>query len=352
MSTLPRTAPGASKPGPHVCSSPQDLLIDNVYFDLSKDLKLPVVVKCEGLNLAGSVKLKAARGMLNYALAHGELEPGGSFIESSSGSLGVALAMLAANLNLRFTCVTDSRCNSVTLGSLRAYGAEVVVITEPHPRDGLLGARLQYVAERLATDPDMVWLNQYANRHNPDAHHDLTGPQIAHDWPDAPFIFIGAGTTGTLTGAASYLKEIGHPGRIIAVDSVGSVTFGQPAARRLIPGLGTGRRPQIADSSVFDELIMVPEACTVRICRKLARSGYLFGGSTGTVLAAAEMRLGGGTASGLSVALSPDFGERYIDTIYSDNWVAENFELETTRERPYAALPLDTDSAEPLAGQA
>lgn len=290
--------------------------------------------------------------MLADAIERGDLKPGGAFIESSSGSLGVALAMLAANLNLRFTCVTDSRCNSVTMGLLRAYGAEVVVITEPHARDGLLGARLQYVAERLTANPELVWLNQYSNRHNPGAHHDLTGPQIAHDWPDAPFIFIGAGTTGTLTGAASYLKDIGHPARIVAVDSVGSVTFGQPAACRLIPGLGTGRRPQIADASVFDELIMVPEACTVRMCRRLARSGYLFGGSTGTVLAAAEMRLRDTNASGLSVALSPDFGERYIDTIYSDAWLEENFELEGSQGQPFIAIAREPASAGALSNKA
>lgn len=321
--------------GPHVCTSPQELLIDNVYFDVSTELGHAVVVKCEGLNLAGSVKLKTACAMLEEAMRQGTLAPGGSFIESSSGSLGVALAMLAANLDLKFTCVTDSRCNTVTQSLLRAYGAEVVMITEPHPQDGLLGARLRYVAQRLVDDPQLVWLNQYANQRNPGAHHDLTGPQIAHDWPDAAFVFIGAGTTGTLTGAASYLKEVGHPAKIVAIDSVGSVTFGQPAAQRLIPGLGTGRRPEIADESVFDELIIVPEACTIRMCHRLARRGYLFGGSTGTVLAAAEMRLSNSSASGFSVAVSPDFGERYVNTIYSDAWVKENFDLDSDQHQPY-----------------
>ncbi len=335
MLTETRANQDSSVLDPHVCTSPQELLIDNVYFDVSREMGHAMVVKCEGLNLAGSVKLKAARAMLEEAMRQGTLVPGRSFIESSSGSLGVALAMLAANLDLKFTCVTDPRCNTVTQYLLRAYGAEVVMITEPHPQDGLLGARLRYVAQRLADDPQLVWLNQYANQRNPGAHHDLTGPQIAHDWPDATFVFIGAGTTGTLTGAASYLKEIGHPATIVAVDSVGSVTFGQPAAQRLIPGLGTGRRPEIADESVFDELIMVPEVCTIRMCHRLARRGYLFGGSTGTVLAAAEMRLGNSSASGFSVAVSPDFGERYVDTIYSNAWVKENFDLDSDRRQPY-----------------
>ena len=110
------------------------------------------------------------------------------------------------------------------------------------------------------------------------------------------------------------------------MDSVGSVTFGCPADRRLIPGVGAGVRPRQLDESYVDDVVHIEEAQTIRMCRRLARGGFLFGGSTGTVVSGAMDWLQRNDAGDLTaVAISPDLGERYLDTIYADEWVEENY---------------------------
>ena len=139
-------------------------------------------------------------------------------------------------------------------------------------------------------------------------------------------LFIGAGTTGTLMGTARYFKQW-HPSvRIIAIDSAGSVTFADTPGRRMIPGLGTSVRPPMLDETVVDEVIHVQEADTIRACHRMARGGYLFGGSTGTVVSGAMGWLAEHDDHELTaVALAPDLGERYLDTVYQSNWVQDHY---------------------------
>src|SRR5262249_48963698 len=132
-----------------------------------------------------------------------------------------------------------------------------------------------------------VWLNQYANADNWKAHYRTTAPAIARQFPRLDVLFVGAGTTGTLMGCARYFQERHRSVRVVAVDSVGSVTFGGSPARRMIPGLGTSVRPPLLDMSFVDDVMHVEEADTVRACHRLARRGFLFGGSTGTVVSGA-----------------------------------------------------------------
>lgn len=283
------------------------------------------MLKCEGFNFAGSIKLKAARAMVEDAERAGLLHLGSTIVESSSGNLGVALSLVAASRGYRFICVTDSRCTLGARQLMQTLGSEVHVITTPHPEEGLLGARIQHVRELCAADEDCLWLNQYANPGNWGAHYRTTGPEILKAFPDLGVLFVGAGTTGTLMGCARYLSAHRPSTRVVAVDAVGSVTFGGPASPRMIPGLGTGIRPQLLDESFVDEVVMVPEVDTVRACRQLARRGFLFGGSTGTVVSGAVSWLernplpSGSTA----VAIAPDLGDRYLDTVYQDQWVSD-----------------------------
>jgi N-(2-amino-2-carboxyethyl)-L-glutamate synthase len=184
------------------------------------------------------------------------------------------------------------------------------------------GSRLEYVRRLCASDDRYVWLNQYRNPHNWRAHYLRTAPAIAVAFPKLDVLFVGAGTTGTLMGCARYFREWHRPVRVIAVDSVGSVTFGGPSGRRLIPGLGTSVRPPLLDESIVDDVILVEEADTVRACHRLARHGFLFGGSTGTVVSGAMHWLAEHDAAHLTaVTIAPDLGERYLDTIYQTNWL-------------------------------
>ncbi|WP_268239270.1 2,3-diaminopropionate biosynthesis protein SbnA [Longimycelium tulufanense] len=310
--------------------SPQieDLINDDMFLDLSRILDRRVLLKCEGLNLAGSVKMKAAASMVVAAEEEGRLRPGSVLVESSSGNLGVALSMIAANRGYRFVCVTDPRSNLSNRKLMTAAGAEVVVIEQRDGNGGFLGSRIRYVQELCASDSRYVWLNQYENRFNWIAHYRTTAQAILRNVPDLDFLFVGAGTTGTLMGCARYFKEVAHPAKIIAVDTVGSVTFGGPSMPRYIPGLGTSRRPELLDESYVDEVVLVEEGEAVRTCRSLARHGFLLGGSTGTVLAAVNRRMRHEAGNPTCVAISPDLGERYLDSIYDDAWVTEHFGLD------------------------
>ncbi|OZM79335.1 2,3-diaminopropionate biosynthesis protein SbnA [Pseudonocardia sp. MH-G8] len=307
-----------------IISVPQEFNQDDLYVDLRQVLGSPLFLKCEGFNFAGSVKLKAANEMVTAAEADGVLRPGSVLVESSSGNLGVALSIIAASRGYRFRCVTDSRCNLATRLLMEALGAEVHVVTVPDPETGYLGARLAYVRDVCASDPRFVWLDQYSNANSWKAHHRTTAPAIARRFPELDVLFVGAGTTGTLMGCARWFKEWRPSVRIVAVDAAGSVSFGTPAARRMLPGLGMNVRPPLLDESLVDEVLHVEEADAIRMCHRLARRGFLFGGSTGTVVSGATSWLARRDARDLTaVAIAPDLGERYLETVYQSNWVRD-----------------------------
>ncbi|WP_086852708.1 2,3-diaminopropionate biosynthesis protein SbnA [Amycolatopsis kentuckyensis] len=306
-----------------VIRSPAEFNSGDLYVDLHDSMGVPLFLKCEGFNFARSIKLKAATEMVEGAERRGVLRPGMTIVESSSGNLGVALSMLAASRGYRFVCVTDARCTLSSRRMMQALGAEVHVITEPKADGGFLAARIDHVQELCAADPGVVWLNQYGNPDNSGAHYRTTGPEILAAFPGVEVVFIGAGTTGTLMGCARYLRDRRQNAWVVAVDVVGSVNFGGPAGVRMIPGLGTGMRPEQLDESVVDDVVIVDERETVATCRELAAHGFVFGGSTGTVVAGARRWLARNRPGGdvTAVAIAPDLGESYLDSVYNDDWV-------------------------------
>ena len=307
-----------------IIATPQAFNEEDLYVDLEPTFGCTLFLKCEGFNFAGSIKLKAATEMVEAAERDGVLTPRSVLVESSSGNLGVALSMIAASKGYQFLCVTDSRCNLSTKRLMQAFGSQVHVITEPDSIGGFLGARINYVRALCASDDRYLWLNQYRNPQNWKAHYRKTAPAIARQFPQLDLLFVGAGTCGTLMGCARYFRESKRRVRVVAVDSVGSVTFGGAPGRRMIPGLGTSVSPPMLDESYVDDVVRVEEADTIRACHRLAGMGFLFGGSTGTVVSGA---LGWLTMHGAqdrtAVAIAPDFGERYLDTVYHANWVQD-----------------------------
>jgi cysteine synthase A len=317
-----RTAAVQTEAKVPIISTPQGFNEDKLYVDLEPTFGRSLFLKCEGFNFAGSIKLKAATEMVEAAERDGVLTPGSVLVESSSGNLGIALSMIAANKGYEFLCVTDSRCNLSTRRLMQAFGSEVQVITEPDAIGGFLGARLNYVRALCAADDRYVWLNQYCNPQNWKVHYRKTAPAIARQFPQLDVLFVGAGTCGTLMGCARYFREWRRPVRVVAVDSVGSVTFGGAPGRRMIPGLGMSVSPPMLDESYVDDVVRVEEADTIRTCNQLAARGFLFGGSTGTVVSGAMDWLTlHGSEDLTAVAIAPDFGERYLDTVYYANWV-------------------------------
>ncbi|MET9446592.1 2,3-diaminopropionate biosynthesis protein SbnA [Streptomyces cinerochromogenes] len=307
-----------------VISAPHAFNEGSLFVDLEPVFGHRLYLKCEGFNFAGSIKLKAANEMVESAERDGSLTPDSILVESSSGNLGVALSMIAASKGYRFLCVTDSRCNLSTKLLMEALGSHVHVVTDLDANGGFLGTRLEYVRALCASDDRYVWLSQYTNAGNWRAHFRTTAPEIARQFPRLDVLFVGTGTAGTLMGCARYFREWRRPVRIVAVDSMGSVAFGGTPGRRMIPGLGMSMRPPLLDESYVDEVVRVEEADTIRTCHRMARRGFLFGGSTGTVVSAATDWLSRNGTHGLTaVAIAPDLGERYLDTIYQTNWLQD-----------------------------
>uniref|UniRef100_A0AAU3HYG5 2,3-diaminopropionate biosynthesis protein SbnA n=1 Tax=Streptomyces sp. NBC_01393 TaxID=2903851 RepID=A0AAU3HYG5_9ACTN len=292
------------------------------YFQASFD----TYVKLEGLNPAGSIKMKTAREMIGAAEAQGLIGPDTHLIESTSGNLGIALAAICASKGYPITLVTDPNANARTLKYIRTLGADLVVVDERDQSGGYLQTRIDYIRRRVAIEPRLLWLNQYTNPANVNAHVKHTAPEIFEGFGLPDWLFIGTGTSGTLMGCVSYLRRLDAHTRIVAVDAQGSVIFGGPPGRRRLPGLGASRKPEIFHDDGSFQKVLVSEEDTIRMCRRVAREyGLLLGGSSGTVLAAVDAYRDRITPGSRVLVISPDMGDGYLDSIYDDQWVCDRF---------------------------
>jgi N-(2-amino-2-carboxyethyl)-L-glutamate synthase len=284
--------------------------------------------KLEAFNPGGSIKDRPALLILEDAFRSGEIGTETLIVESSSGNMGIGLAQACRYFGLRFICVVDSRTSEQNLRVLRAYGAEIDLVTEPDPVSGeLLQARLNRVQQILRENDDAFWPNQYANRKNPESHYQSTMDEVATALEGKiDFLFVATSTCGTIRGCAEYVRHHGLPTRVVAVDALGSQIFSTQQAKRMIPGLGAGLRPPLCELSLIDQFILTTDLDCVVGCRRLvSREAILAGGSSGAVIAAIE-RLQDQVPPGSNcVVILPDRGERYLETIYNDAWVLEHF---------------------------
>jgi N-(2-amino-2-carboxyethyl)-L-glutamate synthase len=284
--------------------------------------------KLEALNPGGSIKDRPAVAILEDALHSGAIGPSTLVIESSSGNMGIGLAQACRYHGLRFLCVVDSKIAPANLRMLQAYGAEIDLVPEPDPESGeFLQARLNRVRELLGRIDDAFWPNQYSNLKNPGAHYDTTIHEVVSVLGGrVDFLFIATSTCGTIRGCSEYIRDHGLATQVIAVDAVGSLIFSDVKSRRLIPGLGAGLRPPLCDLSMIDECVHVGDLDCIAACRRLvACEAILAGGSSGGVLAAVEKMKDRIPDGAVCVAILPDRGERYLETLFSDDWVREHF---------------------------
>jgi N-(2-amino-2-carboxyethyl)-L-glutamate synthase len=294
---------------------------------VGRDCDLAVHAKLEALNPGGSIKDRAAFIVIRNAMAAGRIRPDTVVVESSSGNMGIGLAQVCAYYGLRFICVVDPKTTAQNICLLEIYGAEVEMVTQPHAETGeFLQARLDRMRQLLASTEHGFWPDQYSNLDNALAHHQTMREIDEALGGKVDYLFCAASTCGTLRGCHSYIRERGLRTKIFAVDAVGSVIFGGARATRLVPGHGAALRPQLYQPGMADRCIHVSDLECVVGCRRLVRmEAILAGGSSGAVLSALE-RVKGEIAPGSTCALIlPDRGERYLDTIYSDDWVSKNF---------------------------
>src|ERR1700746_181487 len=255
------------------------------------DCPFRLCAKLEGFNPGGSAKDRPALHILEEAMQAGAVKAGTVVIESSSGNLGIGLAQVCRYLGLRFICVVDPNTTAQNLRILRAYGAEIDLVSKPDPvTGGFLQARIDRVQTLLETIEDCFWTNQYANLSNAQAHYRTTMHEIATELDGKiDYLFVPTSTWGTLRGCADYVRNHHLDTRIFAVDAHGSVIFGGPPGKRLIPGHGAVRRPELYRADLADERLRVTDLDCVVGCRRLVRSeAILAGGSSGGVLMAVE----------------------------------------------------------------
>lgn len=282
-----------------------------------------VIAKLELFNPAGSIKDRSARYIITQGIEDGTIAAGTHIIESSSGNLGIALATIVKAYGLSFTCVVDPKITRSNLKILQSLGANIDMVQERDDQGGYLKTRIERVKQLLETIPKSVWVNQYANPRNWQAHYYGTGSEIVAGL-DRPVdcAVVAVSTTGTILGIARRLREAYPKIRIIAVDAVGSVIFGTPAQPRELPGIGASRVPELFSPQDIDQVVHVDDLESVDACRALAKTEGIFaGGSSGSALAAI-LKLAPLFPPGYRiVTLFPDRGDRYLDMVYDDEWV-------------------------------
>jgi 2,3-diaminopropionate biosynthesis protein SbnA len=294
---------------------------------------LDVFAKLEALNPGGSVKDRPAYNMIKKAIDTGEITKDTTIVESSSGNFAIGLAQVCCYLGLRLVCVVDIKTTTQNIRILEAYGARVDVITEPDPATGeFLQARLNRIRRILESVPNSFWPNQYANKNNSGAHYQTTMPEIVNLLgPRIDYVFVATSTCGTLRGCAEFVRDRGMATKIIAVDAMGSVIFGHPPGKRLLPGHGAGVVPRLFGDDLAHEVILVSDLDCVIGCRRLVQyEAILAGASSGGVISGIERLVAEGKVDrgARCVALLADRGERYLDTVYSDSWVQSHLGVE------------------------
>jgi 2,3-diaminopropionate biosynthesis protein SbnA len=285
-----------------------------------------VFAKLELLSPGGSAKDRPALRMIGEAWKSGRIGPGSVIVESSSGNTAISLAIVCAQWKLNFICVVDPRTAKANLDILRALGAEIDQVAEPDPDTGeFLPARLNRVRQLLAELPGSFWPNQYGNEDNWRSQKE-TMREIVEEAGHVDYVFGGISTCGTMLGCSAYAREHGLPVRIVAVDSeTSAITGGRPGIRRF-PGMGAGIVPPFGQQRFWDETVSVSDWDMVAGCRALAlREGILAGPSSGGVAEAVRRMFSRLPDQAVCAVIMHDRGERYLDTVYSDEWVMRQF---------------------------
>jgi cystathionine beta-synthase len=307
---------------------------------IAHNIQAPIYAKLENLNPGGSIKDRVGLNIVEQAEKRGELKPGGTIVEATSGNTGVGLAIASALKGYKTIFVMPDKMSNEKIQLLRSYGAKVVITpTAVTPED----PRSYYeVAKKFAREtPNAILANQYHNPDNPKTHEMTTGPEI---WEQTggkvTDVVIGLGTGGTVSGLGHYLKSKNPNIKIVGVDIEGSILTEIWQNKGKIPegvypktykveGIGEDFLPSVTDISVIDEIVRANDKESFIWARQLVRQEGIFaGGSTGSAMAGAMKYAAKLPADRLVVVIFPDSGSRYLSKFYDNKWMRENGFLE------------------------
>jgi len=319
---------GAPPTIPGVYSSAAQLIGNTPIVELhtlTRDLESRVLVKLESRNPGGSSKDRIALNLIREAEASGELAPGATIVESSSGNTGIGLALVGRLTGHPVVIVHSAFISAEKRALLTAYGAELVEADWEAGPDDPNNARA--LADRIAASRPGAWRSaQYVNEANPRAHYRTTGPEIWSQTNGTVTHFVaGIGTGGTVTGTGRFLKEQGDV-RVIGVDPVGSTYGGKESGTIVVDGVGTrwpeSNWPSIFDKTVTDEIRTIPDRRVYDTVRRLAlEEALLLGPSSGLAISAALDVAESAPAGSVVVVVAPDGGNNYLSKAFNDAWL-------------------------------
>ena len=279
-----------------------------------------IMAKLENMNPFGSMKDRAAYFVIKQLLANGGINKNTTMIESSSGNFAIALSGVCAALKMKCICVVDNNLTNANRKIIENYGSKILTIATKEKNQSNQEKRIETVKQYIALNKNTYWTNQYNNKMIQESYSSLA-KEILNQCPQVEDIYIPVSTCGTIAGVSSWIKKQKPDVKIIAVDSFGSQIFGERITRNRFTGMGSRVIPGNLENAIIDKIVRVTDYECIIGCRFLLKQGIFAGASSGAVTAAIKKT---NNYNQKIVAIFPDRGDRYLDNLYSTEWINNN----------------------------